>query len=436
MIRPSDLNISLTQEQEEVLTGSKGKTIQKIMETIVLYGEALNADRLVDLEGAGHFVIPWCNPGISPPIEMLEELVEAGLKTKFPFTLDPRPPLDFENLKLGIEIEERILEMFDQQDKYDKLMMQLGLRDSEAYTCNPCQPQVGNIPERDMAVAWSESACVIYANSVLGARTNRNGAIMDLLLNIVGIAPLAGLLTDEGRRADWHIEIKIEEPPNPQILGTTIGKKILAGVPYITGLHRTFSGRTEDWILDYLREMSAVIATYSAVDLFHVENITPEAVDFGRKLIGEGYQTYCIDEEELDSVLNSFPILWDDRKAKPEMAYIGCPHLSLRQLNWWAEKINEKLDEHGKERLEVATFLFAPPKVLDQFKESEDLYKKLLIVGVCFSPTCCETIFESGLLSGKPIVTNSVKLQAYTSARYLPDESLLDVLISGEIGDS
>ena len=407
--------------------------MQKIMETVVLYGEALNAEKLVDLEGPGHFVIPWCNPGISPPNEMLEELVEAGLSTKFPFTLDPRSPLDFENLKLGVDIEERILEMFDQQDKYDELMMQLGLRDSEAYTCNPYQPQVGNIPERGMVVAWSESACTIYANSVLGARSNRNGAIMDLLLNIVGKAPLAGLLRDEGRQADWLVEIKTEEPPNPQLLGTAIGKMILAGVPYITGLDRTFSGRSNDWILDYMQEMGSMMATYSAVDLFHVENVTPEAVDFGRGLIVKGYKTYRIDDDELDHLLHSFPFLWDDPTEKPEMAYIGCPHLSLSQLNWWTEKIEEKMMEQGKECLEVATFLFAPPKVLEQFQATREKYEKLLIAGVSFSPTCCETIFESGLLTGKPVVTNSNKLRAYTSAKYLPDEVLLDVLVSGEL---
>jgi len=328
MVALNHLNIHLSQDERDILNGNQGPVLQKVMETVVLFGEALGADRLVDIDGPGHFVIPWCIPGIAPQIEMLEQLVAAGLKTKYPFTFDPRPPLDFENLNLEPEIENAILGMFSEQERYDELMIQLGLRDKDAYTCNPYQPEVGNIPERGAILSWSESACAIFVNSILGAKTNRNGAIMDLLTNIVGKTPLAGQLTDEGRRADWLVEIKPEKLPDPQLLGTALGLKLPTGVPYISGLDRFLNTDLDGTTTDYLQEMGSMLATYSAVNLYHVENITPEAVDLGRDLLSSDYSTYIIDANELEHLLNSFPVLWDDPKAKPER-FISAVRISV-----------------------------------------------------------------------------------------------------------
>ena len=146
--------------------------------------------------------------------------------------------MDFENLNLRPRVERALSEMYKNQDYYEQLLTKLGLRDDLAYTCNPYQPEVGNIPERGTILAWSESACAIFANSVLGARTNRNGAIMDLLSNIVGKTPSAGLLTSVGRRATWLVEVVTAELPNPQLLGAAIGKLVMADVPYIAGFYR------------------------------------------------------------------------------------------------------------------------------------------------------------------------------------------------------
>jgi predicted aconitase len=204
--RPPDienLSIELTDDERDTLEGRRGVTLQKVMETVVRYAEALGAERLVEIEGPGHFVIPWASPGIAPPLEMLDELAEAGLETTHPFTLDPCAPLDFEPLDLTGDQQHLVQEMYSDQKAYDRRMLQLGMRDPDAYTCNPYLPEVGNVPEEGSIVAWSESACAVFANSVLGARTNRNGAIMDLLSNIVGKTPLTGLLTDEGRRRGY-----------------------------------------------------------------------------------------------------------------------------------------------------------------------------------------------------------------------------------------
>jgi predicted aconitase len=427
------LNIDLSEEEIDILNGNQGEMLQKVLKTVVLYGEALEADRLIDIEGPGHFVIPWCSPGIAPPIEMLEELVTAGLKTKYPFTLDPNAPLDFENLNLEPEVEAEINEMYKDQGRYDELMIKLGLRDKDAYTCNPYQPEVGNIPEFGTILAWSESACAVYANSVLGAKTNRNGAIMDLLSNIVGKTPHTEFLTDEGRKASWLIEIMTKELANPQLLGAMIGQKVVSDVPYIIGLENFLGKGINDVTRDYLQEMGTACATYGAVGLYHVEQITPEAVTQGRGLLVSNYTRFVIGDEDIQSHFHAYPLMWTDDSAKPETCYIGCPHLSYRQMNWWSDKIDQTLKERNQDELAVKTVIFAAPQVIEKFKLDEEKYQHLLSAGVNVSPSCCETIFETRLCNGKPILTNSNKLRAYTSARFFPDEELVEIIVNGEI---
>ncbi len=427
------MRIQLNKEELAVLQGSQGSVMQKVMETVVLYGETLNAEKLVDIEGPGHFVISFSNQGIAPSIKMLEELVAAGLKTKFPFTLDPRPALDFENLNLITREEQGLSELFIHQEYYEKLLMKLGLRDDQAYTCNPYQPEVGNIPERGTVLAWSESACAIFANSVLGARTNRNGAIMDLLSNIAGKTPLAGLLTEEGRKASWLVDISTADLPNPHLLGAEIGRNVMTGVPYLVGLDRFLNPELDSFTIDYLQDMGAMCATFGAVGLYHVENITPEAIDFSRSFLKSDFRRLKITESNLSSLLDSFPQTWENENLLPEKCFIGCPHISLRQLYWWAEAIHQELINAGRNQVAVETILFSAPQILDEFKKDKEVYTKVKRAGVKLSPSCCETIFETGLKVGHPVITNSNKLRAYSSARFLPDNELLQVLVSGKL---
>lgn len=428
-----NLRIKLTEQERDILHGKQGPTMQKVMKTVALYGEALAAERLVDIGGAGHFAIPWCTPGIAPPLEMLDELVVAGLKTKHPFTLDPRAPLDFENLSLRPEQEQTLEQMYRDQARYDERMLQLGLRDRDAYTCSPCLPEVGNVPERGTVLAWSESSCVIFANSVLGARSNRNGAIMDLLSNIVGKTPLAGLLTDEGRGATWLVEVRTAELPHPQLLGAAIGTKVVEDVPLIVGLDRFLDCRLSEETLDYLREMGAACATYGAVGLYHVENITPEAVDWGTDLLVPDHATYVIDDQELQALRASYPVMWADGEARPERCFIGCPHLSLRQLHWWTNRIHNSLQARSQSQLAVETIICAAPRVLQKFRADAKAHERLKGAGVRLSGACVETLFEHVLGPEDAILTNSNKLRAYSTARFFPDEELIEILVSGEI---
>jgi len=312
----------LTREEKRLLNGDRGPTLEKVMQSLARYGQALGAKQLVDIEGQGHFAIPAVTPGLGPPLEMLDELTAAGLKTKFAFTLDPRSPQDFENLDLTPGQRRVFEEMLAEQPFYDRRMRQLGLRDDEAYTCTPYLSEVGNIPQVGTIIAWSESSCVVYANSVLGARTNRNAAVMDLLSNIIGKTPLTGLLTDEGRKADWLINVNTKTLPNPQLLGAAVGRTVLEDVPYITGLDRFLGSELNETNRDYLKEMGAACAAIGAVGLFHVDGLTPEAVHQDRNLLRPDYRSCVVDDVMLNELMASYAAKCKQRGGRaPKMFY-------------------------------------------------------------------------------------------------------------------
>jgi len=426
-------NLRLTPEEEDVLAGSGGPVLQKVMRTVVQYGEALGAARLADISGDGHLVIAYAIPGIAPSLEMLEELVAAGLRTKYPFTLDPRPPLDYDNWALdGWQVE--VLDgMYRDQARYEDLLLQLGLRDADAYTCRPFLEEVDNTPKSGDILAWSESACVVYANSVLGARTNRNGAIMDLLCNIAGKVPLSGLLDDRARRATWRIDVKTADLPLPQLLGAAIGRRVLADVPLVGGLERFLSADLDAPTRDYLNEMGTACATAGAVGLFHVEGITPEAVAQGMDVLAADHRTYVIDDGVLADLAASYPVLWRDGDARPEKCYLGCPHVSLAQIDWWARSISAALRERRQARIKVPTTLCAAPQTLARLRAAGSAVRDLEAAGVMLSAGCPMQLFDNDLAAGSAIITNSTKLRTYTNARFFPDHRIVEILVGGEI---
>jgi predicted aconitase len=419
----------LTSQEQQTLQGKDGPVLQKIMQTLVLYGRALNAERFVEIEWGGHFALHHVLPGIGPRLEMLQELVDAGLKTRIPFTVDPFPPLDFENLALSPEQQRLFTQTFASQERFNRLMLRLGLRARDAFTCTPYLPEVGNVPPRGAVLAWSESSAVIYANSVLGARSNRNAVILDLLSNLLGKTPFTGLLTDEGRRATWKIEVHTTALPDPQLLGGMIGKKILADIPWISGLQRFLDPDLNDRTRDYLKEMGAACAAIGAVGLYHIENITPEAVDLGRDvLLTPGYQTYTIDDRMLEQTWRHYPVMWADPDARPQRCLIGCPHLSLPELYAWFERIEKALRQYKRITAAVPTLLAAAPQVIAAFKADTQSWEKLSALGIRLSPTCLEALMQNPLVAQESVVTNSNKLRYFTRARYLPDAHILKVI--------
>jgi predicted aconitase len=425
--------MKLSKQERDLIEGRNGRVLQKIMQTMLQYARAMDAQGFVDVEGAGHLAVPWAIAGVGFRLETLEEIVAAGLKTKMPFTIDASSPMDYRQLRLSREQEEAFVELLQDQPYYDRLIAGVGLRSACDYTCTPYLPEVGNHPTRDQIVSWAESSCVVYANSVLGARTHRNATIIDLFSNIVGKTPLCGFLTDTGRKATWLIDLKTEQRPHPQLLGGAIGTRVLEDVPYIIGLDRFFKSGLSPAAMDYLKEMGAAAAAIGAVGLYHVEGLTPEAVEQNRNLLVSGHKTYSIKDGELEALFAGYPVMWPDKSVRPEKCLIGCPHLSLGQLRWWAEHILEALAKEQRQTVAVDTILCAAPQVIEAFRQDGGLHKKLETSGVMLSNLCSEMYMNNQRCAAAPVITNSNKLRAFTTARMFLDQDLLDIIVTGRI---
>jgi hypothetical protein len=194
---------------------------------------------------------------------MMDELIAHNLKTNGRFTVNPRP-LDYANVKCNLLQKLVFKIMYGKQKEYEEQLQKVGLKDEKAFSCTCYQPEVGNIPKKGDILAWAESSAVVYANSVIGARSNRNSGIIELFCGILGKAPEFGLLTDEGRRAKWLVEVKTTKVPNAQVLGSAIGMKVVEDVPYITGLDRFLGAGLPPETCDYLKDMGAASASNGA----------------------------------------------------------------------------------------------------------------------------------------------------------------------------
>src|SRR5699024_8939095 len=165
-----------------------------------------------------------------------------------------------------------------------------------AFTCRCDLDEVGNRPQKGEVLSWAESSAVVYANSVLGARCNRNSGIMDLMGSVAGYVPYFGLLTDEGRKATWVVRVQTTGRPEAQLLGSAIGMKVMADVPYVMGLDRWLGHELTDAACAYLKDFGAATASNGAVGLYHIDGLTPEAKEQGAALIAPGAKEYIIDD--------------------------------------------------------------------------------------------------------------------------------------------
>lgn len=424
--------MELTRDERDILAGGRGPAMQKVLKSVVLYGEAFGARRLLPVEGPVHVVTSMGMSGLDAMFNMMDELIDAGLKTLLPFTADPRP-IDYDNVPCTQEQKDVFSGLFGSQDRYEAQLRKLGLKSDSAFSCTSYLPEVGNTPHKGQILSWAESSAVVFVNSVLGARSNRNSGVLELFCGIVGKTPEFGLLTDEGRRARWVIEVKTSGLPAAHLLGSVIGKKVMEDVPYIVGLDKLLGAAIDDRVRDYLKDMGAATASSGSVGLYHVENLTPEAVEQGRALLRDDYQTYCIDDAALNSARASHPILWKRKEAVPEFCFIGCPQLSLSQIYYWKDLIQGGLRKAGKDKVAIRTILCAAPDVLEKFKTDGRAHAELRDSGVNLTYLCPVMYMNNAKCAEQPIITNSTKMRTYSTARYFEDLQVLETIVNGTI---
>ena len=417
--------MTLNEEQKAILDGSKGPVMAKILKTLVMYGDVFGAEKLVKVTSTyGHIVTSFGVSVIKDAIGgLMDELIDANLVSMQKFTADPRPcdknvPKTFlENIVFKV--------MYGPQKHYEEQLKKVGLRLDSDFTCTSYLEEVGNTPKKGDILSWAESSAVNYANSVLGARCNRNSGIIEMFGSIVGYVPYFGLLTDEGRKAKWVIDVQTSSLPEAQLLGSAVGMKVIEDVPYIKGLSMYLKDTSDSSTIIFLKNFGAASASNGSVGLYHIEGVTPEAIDEGESLILPDAKTYVIDDAELERIKNSYPVIWKDKNATPKLCFMGCPHMTYDEVSIWTDKLKAALKKSGEAKVTIPTVFTASPGVIAKFRQTEKS-RVLDEMGVILSPICPLMYMNNPLAAKKPVITNSNKLRTYTSSRYYTDDEIVE----------
>jgi len=296
----------LTKEEERMLGGEEGYAVRKSMEILVALGNIYGAEKLIRVGSVQVAGVSYHNLG-DAGLEFLNELAEDG-KVKVLTTLNPAG-MDLEDWKkLGISEE-----FAKKQNLVIDAFRKMGIIIS--CTCTPYL--IGNLPRYGEHIAWSESSAVTFANSVIGAKTNREGGPSALAAGFVGKTPYYGLHLEENRAPDTHVDLKakLKKLSDWGAFGYCIGKRVQNEIPYITGI--------KDASLDELKTFCASVVTYGSKPLFYMKGITPgsekhqpprEKITIQDNDIKEAYRSINDDVEVIDFVC------------------VGCPHSSITEI--------------------------------------------------------------------------------------------------------
>ena len=314
--------MDLTLTERQMLKGEYGPSTRKAMEILVALGTIYQAEKMIPVSSVQVSGVSYDNLG-EAGLEFLSEMASGGGKARVLTTLNPAG-MDIENqASLGISQE-----FARQQQRVIDAFGRMGI----VTTCT-CTPYLtGNLPHFGEHIAWAESSAVCYANSVLGARTNREGGPSALAAALTGRTPAYGLHLSENRRPGLTVRVQAELGDTYQFgaLGLLIGRQIemrkLNRVVYIRGITQTS--------LENLKSFCASLATYGGAALFHMENITPEA-----DLFEPPVEAVDLSQADIDAAARS---LNDDNAGEIDFVSLGCPHLSIHEIARIAELLQGK----------------------------------------------------------------------------------------------
>ena len=429
--------MKLTQEEQEILAGSKGPVMAKVLKTIVMHGELFGAERLADCGGAPHSSLYTGGPWVEPVLEMFEEIADAGLKAHAPYTVNPMP-LDLYSVGQDPVKRNMMLDGYPMQGRLIQVHTRLGARPLDVWSCACYVPEVGNTAKPGTVVAWAESSAVNYGNSVLAMRINRMATGMEVLCAIAGKVPVFGVLTDEGRKAKWHIDVRLSKEPHWGALGGAVGTKVVEQIPYISGIDQWIpmeDGKPDLVAMGKLKAFGSSTASSGAVGLYHMEKVTPEAKEQGRKLLADDYQTYVIDDAELARVMGNFKNLWKDPDGDPTSVYLGCPHNTYDEIFYWSKKIDKAIKESGQEKVAIPVVMACSIVVRNRLLDEHPiLLRDVLRAGVQFT-TICTPAYQGlkGMADIDRGVTNSNKARFYSRLRLFGDDDLLQIAMTGKL---
>ncbi len=359
-----------------MLDGEEGYAVKKSMEILVALGDIYGAKQLIDVGSVQVAGVSYHNLG-DAGLEFLNELAKDG-KVKVLTTLNPAG-MDLENWKaLGISEE-----FAQKQNLVIDAFTRMGILVS--CTCTPYL--IGNLPRYGEHVAWSESSAVTFANSVIGAKTNREGGPSALAAAFVGKTPCYGLHLDENRVPDIHVQVNsnLVKLSDWGALGYSIGKKAENKIPYITGI--------KDADLDELKSFCASVVTYGAKPLFYIKGITPASENCQTPK-----DTVTVEESDLKVAYDNI----NDETSEIELVCVGCPHCSIKEIAEIAKLLE------GKKVAEGTEFWVATSRTAKQLADKRGYTEVIEQAGGKFA---CDTCMAVAPLKGrfKSLATTSAK---------------------------
>jgi predicted aconitase len=364
--------MKLTKEELEMLNGKYGNAVEKSMGILVALGEIFGAKRLIPVKSVQISGVSYDNLG-DAGLEFLNEMAKDG-KVVVTTTLNPAG-MDMENWKaLGIP---------EDFAKKQKMVIEAFAKMGVKTTCT-CTPYfIGNKPKLGEHIAWGESSAVTYANSVLGARTNKEGGPSTIASALTGKTPEYGFHLDENRKPNITVEVNTEINDFTEFgaLGKVIGEKIKNQIPLIKGIKKADE--------DQLKSLSASIVTYGGVPLFHMEGITPERVNNPTEKI-------VITKKDIQTAIKQM----NDNIDDVDFVFIGCPHCSINEI----KKISELL----KCKKVTKEFWIGVARPIKKIADDKGYSKVIEQSGAKFA---CDTCHVVAPLKGRfsAIATNSAK---------------------------
>lgn len=376
------MGLTLTTEEQEMLDGKHGKATQKAMEIITTLGEIYGAERLIPVTSVQIAGVSYNNLG-EAGLEYLSEMAVDG-KARVLTTLNPAGMDMQEWKKHGIseefaENQERVVEAFEKMGVITTC------------TCTPYL--IGNLPHFGEHIAWAESSAVCFANSVIGAFTNREGGPSALATALTGKTAEYGFHLNENRMAQvkYDIQVELKDTDDFGLLGQAIGTRTGKTIPYITGIEKA---TTEE-----LKSFCASVATYGGVAIFHMEGITPNKTTIPEK-------TEIITAKDLQAARSEL----DDEEVDIDFISVGCPHASIKEI----AEIAEMLD--GKKVVDGKTVWITTAKPTKDLAIKMGFYDIIENAGAFLvADACCAVAPLKGKFSG--LMTDSAKACYYARGK-------------------
>jgi len=402
--------LHLDSTQEKMLRGELGEAKQFAMEVVSKVGDAVGADELVPIKSA--HVLAHYSSLHDAGVEVLERFADSGGRFAVPTSVDPAS-IDLQNWRsFGIP-EDYARQQFRLCDAYARMG---GMR---CWTC--VQYQVCNLPKEGGVVAWAESSAVVFANSVLGSRSNKITAGMDIACAILGLTPRFGMLLDENRRSSVIFKLYLRELTDLDYrsVGFFVGRNAGARVPSLAGLPPSVTS-------DQIKHLGAGAAAAGPVTMIHFPGITPGSRTTAEASGGEKVEEIEITRSSLSDIESDL----NQSSELPDLVAFGVPHLSINELGELAKQL-----EGRKLKKMVKMYAYTSSQAYDM-AERTGISAIIERTGARISHSTDAEISPLKALGFNTVLTNSAKLAEIVSSEgevkvgYSPQKEIIEKVTS------